>query len=470
MINVISNWVIYGSSLSSLVLAERLGSQGKNVILLNPSGSYGGIFRGLKIGDQIFDGGMTNFEFELFGQPDTNIICYSPDSKSDVGKYVHFVESYISNFIDFHKIPDPYMVYQGSLVPDILISNKFDVLRYLKPEERLSMIKELEIILNQPNNLHPGNKYSADNFLEKTSLDAVSKANHGPTFHNLFIDPFFKKVLGISSSEISGIFHRNGWVPLFYPETLLSQFSSSPQLLKPTSFHYPNSKNFGEFIEKIIQRLDQMSNVKTLKNVKNVNFDFKKRIISADKETFKFEKLAWGGALTEINLPGEIKESSSLSSRASLDIFFLEIDVLGINTFFSVLTDPEPESPFYRVTNQSICSGQLSQIHRVTLECNSKNWDEKNPNNQQILNNSLRRYGIDPASVRQCTHKHFAGALSIPSVENRDSFNSHRAKVYESFPEIYLIGHSSGYMSVTLNDQILQALKIAHLEGDYFNE
>ena len=459
------NWVVYGSGLSALVLAERLASSGKKVVLLNPAKTWGGIFGGLKIGDLTFDGGMTNFEFDLFGEPENDIKNYSPDNKSDIGKYVHFVQDYIVKFAETHKISNPCMIYKEVFTSDMIISNQFDVLKLLSQEEQNLIRAELEVIVNNPNKLHPKFKYNKDSLLEKFSFDVVSKANHGITFHDLFIEPLFQKVLGISSAEVSGIFHRNGWAPLFYPETLLSQFSSSPQKLKPTIFHYPADPNFGAFIGRIVAHVQEMPNVKMFNMVKDVNVDSFGKLISTDQGNFNYERLAWGGDLTQLYATDEIPSIISPGKRSSLDIFFLEVDACGIANPFSVLIDPENKSPFYRVTNQTVCRGLESKKHQIILECNSKNWDEGNPDSQLIFDASLKRYGIDPACVVSRVHKNFAGALAIPSLKDWREFDLLRTATIKKFPEMYLMGLSSGYISVTLNDHIIQALKIAHLEG-----
>ena len=78
--------VVFGSSLASLVLAERLGASRQGVVLLNPGRAWGGIFAGLPIGARIFDAGMTNFEFDLFADPCENIQTYDPDRRADAAR------------------------------------------------------------------------------------------------------------------------------------------------------------------------------------------------------------------------------------------------------------------------------------------------------------------------------------------------------------------------------------------------
>jgi len=81
-----NDWVIYGNSLSALKLTERLGSENYNVTLINPGRSFGEAFGGVCINEQLFDCGMTNFEFELFAEPEDEIPNYGLcDFKEAIG-------------------------------------------------------------------------------------------------------------------------------------------------------------------------------------------------------------------------------------------------------------------------------------------------------------------------------------------------------------------------------------------------
>ena len=460
-----ANWVVFGPGLSALVLAERLGSAGRNVVLLNPGKFWGGIFGGLKIGDAMFDAGMTNFEFDLFGEPADDIQAYQPDRKSDIGKYVHFVRDYLGRFVQVHPLSAPRMAYQGQITGDMVISNQFDVLQVLPQTQRESIRRELEAIVAQPNPLHPHLKSGAGSLLETTSFQTVSQANHGITFHQLFIEPLFQKVLGIPTTEITGIFHRNGWAPLFYPETLLSQFSPTPQQLKPTLFHYPDDPHFGAFIGRITEKVRAMPNVTIVDSVKDASVDMPRGLIRTAQGEFAFDRLAWGGELAQLHARAANTPQPVPGRRASLDLFFLRVKREGVGQRFTVLIDPEDASPFYRVTNQTVCRGVEAATQQIILECNSSRWDENDPEKQVLFDAALKRYGIAPKTVIECVYKTFPGALGIPSLAQMSEFISLRSATVQKFPEVYLMGASSGYVSVTLNDHIIQALKIAQAEG-----
>jgi hypothetical protein len=457
------DWVIYGRGLSALVLAERLGSVGLQVLLLNPDKSWGGIFRGINIDGDVFDAGMTNFEFDLFGEPAQDLQHYCPDRKSDIGRYVHFAQRYLERFVETVPLPTPVMQFRGKVVEDLILSNRFEVFRSLAPEVRISIRDELEAILAVDNPLHPRTKNSAESRLMVTPFEDVSRANHGKTLHELFIEPMFRKVLGIPTAEIEGVFHRNGWVPLFYPETLLSQFWGSKMRLAPTVFRYPNDDNFGAFIDRILKVVQDLPNVRMVESVRDIEINLASATINTCDEKISFRRLAWDGNLNP--LIGSSSKPPQPGRRASLDLFFLKVQEWGVANRFAVLVDPEVESPFYRITNQTICSGSEESHHKIILECNSCNWSEEGRDQYDILSSALRRYAIDPESVVTWCRRRFTGALAIPSYAQMNEFNYQRDYIAQRFHNIELIGASSGYISVTLNDHIIQALKVAQKEG-----
>lgn len=458
-----TEWLIYGAGLSALVLAERLGNAGKQVLLINPADKWGGIFGGIEIDGERFDAGMTNFEFELFGSPEDNLQGYHPDRKSDVGRYVHYVQQYLSRFVQATPLPTPCMRFDKHFMDDLIISNCFNVLQTLEPNMRQAMLTELQGIVAAPNPLHPKTKNDPDSILASTVFETVSLANHGPTFHHLFIEPMFRKVLGIATGQIESIFHRNGWAPLFYPETLLSQFGPSPQPLRPTVFRYPKGEHFGAFIGRISAAIKEMDNVRVIYAAKDVEINVADCTLRMSDQSFAFKRLAWGAELD--TLQGFTSPVLQPTQRASLDLFFIKVRQEGVGHRFAVLIDPEADSPFYRVTNQNICADIISPEHKIILECNSAYLDEAGTNSAELLQLALERYGIDPKALVTCHRRNFKGALAIPTHGQMLKFNQQRDRLAIAYPALELIGASSGYISVTLNDHIIQALKIAQQEG-----
>ena len=458
--------VVFGSSLASLVLAERLGASRQGVVLLNPGRAWGGIFAGLPIGARIFDAGMTNFEFDLFADPCENIQTYDPDRRADAARFVGLVRAYIDRFAKVHAVPTPKMICGGTRYRDLMITNEFDVLRSLADELQVQIRRELDSIVGNPNPLHPRHKGHPGSDFAQHSFEAISIANHGETLHRMFIEPLFCKVLGVASREVPGPFHRSGWAPLFYPETLLSQFGTAPQKLKPTVFHYPDDTHFGVFIRRILETVRATPNVRVFEGVSDTRIDPSNRRLRTGQGEFEFGHLAWGGDLRQLAAAlADMAPSGSTTfpnpPRASLDLFFLQVKQEGLATPLEVLIDPEPASPFYRITDQTACGLREESTHQLILECNSKVWNTAPGGKDAKIAAALERYAIDPATVVQISHRHFADALSVPSLEQMRKFDSCREAVRCALPGITLLGPSSGYVSVTLNDQIVQALKCA---------
>jgi hypothetical protein len=457
-------WVIYGGSLASLVLAEKLGSSGKQVTLINPSTSWGGLFSGINIEGYLFDAGMTNFEFELFGEPDPDIENYSPDRKSDIQKYVHYVKEYVESFLEVHAISSPLMTFRGGVLKDLIISNNFEVLKKLSKEEINGIRAELEVIVSASKDLHPKFKYQENSRLNNSSFEKASRANHGLILHNLFVEPFFGKVLDIKTSEILAPYHRNGWSPLFYPETLLNALNGSLQPIKETIFHYPLNAKFGSFIAKLVSKVKKLKTVEVLEGARLFELCHKDKVIKTEGRAFAYNKIAWGADINSLYKQLKPDYISTARKRASVDIFFMRVEESGVGLPYSVLLDPESDSPFYRVTNQTVCAAEKASMHDITLEVNSQNILELDEESN-IFKSSLAKYKISEDAIKYLKKYSFSNALAIPCKDAESEFMFIRSEIENSFAGLHLIGPSSGYVSVTFNDQVIQALRLARKEA-----
>jgi hypothetical protein len=149
---------------------------------------------------------------------------------------------------------------------------------------------------------------------------------------------------------------------------------------------------------------------------------------------------------------------------ASLDLYFAMIAEQGISNACPVLLDPELDSPIFRVTNQTLCAGKAAASHKVILESRAGSSGTGGNVTQSIIS-GLSKYGINPDHLISLEHRSFANALKIPSEIESDHFAALRQLMLSEVPEIELIGPAAGYLAVTLNDQIIQALMLARMEG-----
>ena len=195
--------------------------------------------------------------------------------KSDIGKFVHFVKEYVEKFVDLHKVSTPKMRFRDRIVGDFILSNELDVLEIFEGSDKKQVIKELEAILSKEMPLHASGKENQASEVYSAMFEEVSRANNGNFIHENIIAPMLMKVLGIQSNELPAIFHRNGWVPLYYPETLYSQFSSKPQALKPTIFEYPDGAHFGTFVDRLCKQIETLKSVQIINGVEVTSIPIK---------------------------------------------------------------------------------------------------------------------------------------------------------------------------------------------------
>ncbi len=461
-----AKWIIYGNSISTLVSADLLAAAGNHVELINPGKSWGGVFAGLDINGLNFDAGMTNFEFELFGTPAEDVRSYDPDLRSELGRYTSFVKAYLSGLCDFHAIDTPQMVFDGRIHPDLIISNQFDVLHGMPAPTIGAICEELIAICERPNPMHARWKHSRGSSSHQSPLRAVSIANHGPTLHRTFIEPMFNKVLDRSTADIAATFHRNGWVPLFYPETLKSQFSGFPQQLPPTRFHYPDALRFGSFVESLMKRLRSSDRVTMSASSTITAVSPGERQIRASNKVVSFDRLLWAAPLEQLAALLGLASGTRPppDPAASLELWFAVVDRRFIRREWSVLIDPEPGSPFFRVTNQTKCTGSASENAQLIFESNSDVM-ARSGEGIDVFRSWLSRYGINAEGVLQLEKKTFNNVLKIPCIESWDAHTALRKEVSELSPDFLLSGSACGYLATTLNDQVLQALKTVALEG-----
>ena len=144
-------------------------------------------------------------------------------------------------------------------------------------------------------------------------------------------------------------------------------------IIKKTIFKYPNDKYFGSFIRKIIEKIESAENISILYDIKDSNINNSLKTLTIQNELYRFGKYIWTGELANFkrNYSMTSDWSSQEELKSDLDLFFLSVNEGSINNKFSVLLYPESEFPFYRVTNQTICSAESSTNHKIILESGS---------------------------------------------------------------------------------------------------
>jgi hypothetical protein len=463
--------VIAGNNLAALVAAESLAEAGTEVTIVNPAPAWGAHFAGLELGGRRFDPGMVLFEFSAFnGESSPDILSYDPHKRNDCGRFAGLVRNYVDARVPTVQAPGPAMLLDGRMLPDMVIANHVQALAMLGGQTRERVRSELATICaGGPGRLHASRKALDPQF---TDIDfaTVSLANHGRTLHNILFEPLCQKILGVGCGDILAPFHRAAWLPLFYPETLLSQFGATPQTLPPTAFHYPSEGSASALARILGARVEANARIRILRSAVRA---FCSSVLElADGSTILAPELAWAMDPGTLIAAAEPDFPRAIYARASIGLCFVAVPREQVSLSISALFVADPARAIYRVTDQEVCAGMATGEHRLVVEFNpgilaSRGFVEPAGQQQAILH-ELAELGViaTPQSVAYCAIKILNNALMIPNSANRDMFRQQMDWLHCHLPAVKLAGPSAGFHAGAMNDQIVQGLKLgAELRG-----
>lgn len=460
---------IIGNNIASLVAGIALAEKKYDINIINPFPSWGGHFGGITVDNTCFDCGMTFFEFDSF-QPNQShdVLNYEPSLRNDCGRFTTLARNYVEQLIRTKPVPKPQMFLQGRVTNDIMITNNLTSLISLQDNFKQEIKQELLTILtSSEKGLHAVNKVNSDLFITN-NFHSISVANHGKLFHSLFIEPFSKKVSFRSSRDFLALYHRVFWLPLYYPETLLSQFDTKPQILKPTQFYYPAQGYMGAFVNALVLKAQSNNKINIQKkSIASILFSDRYKVCCNDNSIFETNKLAWGLDISLLSDMFEKDRQHTGYERTSITLCFIGVASEMIDKEYSTLFVLDKEYISYRITNQNVCAGSEEEVTRIVIELNndfaiSKQIDDDLRLRYKLENELMSLNIIKSRDAVKYFHvKHLKDVLIFPSKHSYESFVHAKATVMKHRPDLKLTGAASGFMTASLNDQIIQGLQIA---------
>lgn len=464
--------VLAGNALSAMVAATRLARDGLDVAIVHNGKGWGGHFSPIHCNETTYDLGMVLYEFSSYNRPSRpqDLSTYDPSIRNDVGRFCDTVHDYVDCYQPTRPIPCPKMYVEGRVLEDILIANALESLGALNCAAAIES-DLLRLLAQQPKSpLHASRKHSSPAFKE-FDYETVSLANHGSTFHAQLVEPFCKKLLHLPTRGVLALYHRVAWLPLFYPETLLSYLQARPQTLPTTTFSYPSGECVGHLAERLEGEIgandritllqDQVAHV-TQNPSGSVTLQF------AKGPEITTETLGWANSLGDLLRALGFGQEIATYERCSIALAFLLVREEALKLDFTVLSIVDPEFVTYRITNQSRCGEEGAARARLVVEFNPDYASSKGirPDSlalQQRLREELVLLGI-VASATQITAmevKQMTNALMLPTEHNRSAIRGEMEAIRSRVPALSLLGPASGFFSSSLNDQIVQGLQFA---------
>jgi len=466
-----TDFLVIGNNVAALVSALELGRAGKSVVLLNPSRTFGAHFSGFQIEGHRFDLGMNFFEFTAHGEQIDDPQRYNPKIRNHVGKFVTIAAKYVSQFIPVRPVSSIEISKNGSFCEDYLISNKLSCFRKLSDPFKNKVRQELhDIVAKRERPLHASLKISnAEKFIAHSYAEA-SRANHGVFIHDNYIENFFEKVTNASSEEIPALFHRVAWGPLYYPETILLALDSESEVLPEAIFHYPETGYFASFIEALIDELKLIENVKiqtlVVDEVKYRNDSW------SVNDCITSRNMVWTGSQAALLKLLAIEADFIPLKTAEISMGFAVVDQKKLNRKFTCVSNLDLSTPIYRYTNQTECSGNVEEgQYLLNFELNTSvarklGFLTDDSLTKQFSDLLLKDEVIlDESALHVFAIRHLGKCLPLPSEQAFRLFSDKDELLKGGFPNLVLLGGSSGFGSTSINDQIIQGISLGNQVG-----
>ena len=458
--------IFAGNFLTTLVAALGLAQAGKKVCVVNPVPSWGGHFSRLTVGGLTFDPGAVSHEFSTFNAAGaTDPLDYDSRRRSDVGRFIGLIESFTRGQIELARMPPPQTVYGGELHPDIVMSNRLELLQHpvLKGRARSELDHLAQFMRPE---LHVRHKKASPLFIERSYYE-VSIENHGATLHAALFEPMFYKMSGISSTRLLALYHRIAWLPLYYPETLRSQYSDTPQQLQDTYFCYPRAGHIGALGEALVNGM-HAAGVTIVRDAIAALEDTPshRTLVLKDGRRLQAPLLAW--SLAHDQLVGAVTgEPPNPFERWSATLVFMTVPRRHLRRTFGVLYNPDDRTLFYRAANQTENAQLDDDDARIVVEVNPDHAKANGRTDDEQIIAAVREDFVHLGIVDDPTHLTVVGArtlrnvLLLPSRENWRLLERERDILLDRYPRAVFTRNVEAFFTDTLNDQIIKGLKLA---------
>ncbi len=401
---------VAGNTVAALVAADALATAGEPVTLYCPERVAGG-FAPMRMGPWNLNLGLRLLETSYGPEESSDpppLSAYEP-GMSGHRPHIARVRRWFQDLLgdDLVEVGRPAMFVNGRMVPDIYLTVDLSGLRGVLTDEQAKAIAA-ETTLR-------GFRSGCDD----ASLEAISLVDHGPTFHDLLIEPFVRKVIAGGSADVLASMRRKVWMPLFRPETVWEAASGRPVTFQP---HRPFHTVHGAgIVERLLARLDGQVKLEHTAAT----------ILDADILAYTPETLfaAAGHPCPHDRIP--------------LTLCWVSVAERDVKCLPSTVMIPDPTIVAFRVND----GGQVDSQHLVCLE--GCGLDQ--------AQTTLERLGIirEGAHLSPVHELHSPG-FAAPTAANRDQFDEARKAC--DFGGALVIGGAGAFGADSLNEQIVQGL------------
>ncbi|MFW3173007.1 hypothetical protein [Geodermatophilus sp. CPCC 206100] len=452
--------VLVGNNLAVLVAAVELAEAGRRVVLLTDGRPPGGHFRGLSPDGVDVDLGMVLLETAAPVEGEPDLAGYRPRVRYDWARFGALVDRWLHAHADLVRTPTPEVLVGGRRAPDHLVADRLDVV------PALGLPPPAPLPRTDPR--HAAGKTTSPDY-DTLTYAAAAELNHGPAIQRRLVEPFGRKLLGAGYDTLLARYHRAGWLPLYWPETLAAACAGAPTGLAEHPFWTTRSGFVGDVVRTLERRLAASPHATV--------DDAPVESLTPAGRRWDVRTRAGGHWSTDRPVLGlaheRLQDLLGLPPRerppgATVVAVATLVRADAARAPVGCLSVVDPDWLTYRVTDQDALAGRDPRWHRVVVEAGpgAAARAEAGEDVAALLGTELSRLlelpGDDAgAPVRVLRTLTARGAVPVPTAASLAEDDAASDALAGACPQALLTGALLAAGATSMNDQVVQGLAVA---------
>ena len=455
--------VVVGNTIAALVASDALASRGASVDLYL-TGTVGGGFRGFSVDGFCLELGARLLEISYGGEestaPPPSLEEYHP-GPSGHRPHIKAVRKFLCELLgsDLIEIDRPQMFLNGAMAPDIYFTVDLSKLRDGLTAQQATDIGDETLRILASNPSPEGIFGTPSQNLWSMSLEEASIANHGATFHQIFIESICRKIQAAGSSEVLAALRRKVWMPIFHTKTLWEAVSGKELGFRPNRpFHTIEGGGIADLITRLLERIESSPHVAVrrlngLTRISTVNGVTRLEFGNGTHRTVSSRPII-GVSPEQLYLAAGVPYAPE---RVPIFVCWVAVsddDIIQLPTATFVV---DPRLDTYRVNGGLGPPG--SRV--ISLELSHKVLPDEA---DSVARQSLEAMRIvRPGSAIRLVHQLRVPAFTAPSATNLEGFRIAHESFNEQSVNADIIGGATAFGADSINEQIVQGLRAAEV-------